>query len=242
MDKELLLYHYFSNQLTEEQQKLFDDLLETDADFKSQFEFEKDLQQAIRKQEKQDLKAKLQGFEQELQQGSPVSRTKSRFRPWSIAASIAMLLAVGWFSYNSFSNVTNQDLYESHFEPYPNTVFTITRSDGVQSEEREAFVAYESEDYERAAKLFLDAGENIEHGNFYLAQVLLQLNRDEEAIELLARSILEDSAFEAEANWYLALAYLKLDNTESAKEVLERQLTRYDFKKGKAQELLESLK
>lgn len=242
MDKQLLLYNYFSNQLTAEQERAFNDLLDTDPDFKAQFIFEKDLQLAIRKKEKQDLKAKLQGFERELHERSSVTSSKSRFRPWSIAASVAMLLAVGWFGYNAFSGMSNQDLYNAHFEPYPNTVYTITRSDGNQSLERKAFVAYESQDYEGAARLFLEAGETIAHGNFYLAQVLLQLNRNEEAIELLAQSILEDSTFEAEANWYLALAYLKENNTESAKEVLERQVSEYDFKKAKALELLESLK
>ena len=40
MDKELLLYHYFSDQLTDDEQLLFDELLEKDPEFKAQFEFE----------------------------------------------------------------------------------------------------------------------------------------------------------------------------------------------------------
>ncbi len=242
MDKELLLYNYFSNQLTAEQERAFNDLLDTDADFKAQFLFEKDLQQAIRKKENQELKSKLQGFEKNIQAKSAVPRTNARFRPWSVAASITMLIAIGWFAYTSLLGTSNQDLYDAYFEPYPNTVYTITRSDGNQTLERAAFVAYESQDDDRAAELFLEAGATIAHGNFYLAQVLLRLNRNEEAIELLAQSILEDSTFEAEANWYLALAYLKENDTESATEVLERQVSQYDFKKVKAQELLDSLR
>lgn len=242
MDKELLLNNYFSNQLTAEQERTFNDLLDTDTEFKAQFMFEKDLQRAIRKKENQDLKVKLKGIEKEIQTTASPSQAKSRFRPWSIAASITIFLTLGWLTYYSLSGISNQDLYNAHFEPYPNTVYSITRSDGSESVEREAFVAYESQDYERAAELFLNAGEAITHGDFYLAQVLLQLNRNEEAIELFAKSMLEDSSFEAEANWYLALAYLKENNIESAKEVLERQVSQYNFKKAKASELLESLK
>lgn len=242
MDKELLLYQYFSNQLTPEQQKVFDNLLETDTDFKSQFLFEKDLQRAIRAQEKEELKSKLQDFEQEISSKSAASSTKSNFRPWSVAASIALLCALGWFTYSSLLGSSNQELYNDYFEPYPNTVYAITRGEGNQDVSRAAFVAYESQDYERAAELFGSAGDTIAHGNFYLAQVLLKLDRDDEAIELLAQSILEDVSFEGEANWYLALAYLKSNNTESAIEVLERQVAHYDFKKAKAQELLESLR
>ena len=48
MDKELLLYNYFANQLTEDEQLLFDELLKNDMDFKAQFEFEKDLKRVIK--------------------------------------------------------------------------------------------------------------------------------------------------------------------------------------------------
>ena len=44
MDKETLLYQYFSNQLTSEEQEAFDELLKNDREFKEQYDFEKNLQ------------------------------------------------------------------------------------------------------------------------------------------------------------------------------------------------------
>ncbi len=103
MDKEELLYKFFSNQLTEEQEKTFQQLLETDVEFKAQFEFENDLQRVIKKNQNENLKQKLVGFEKEINTEDRSNFLKWAFKNWSIAASIALLVGLGWIGYNTFS-------------------------------------------------------------------------------------------------------------------------------------------
>lgn len=242
MDKELLLYNYFSNQLTEDQEQLFNTLLETDTDFKAQFDFEKNLKRVIKKAEHENLKAKLHGFEKEIEKEVPVTKPKWAFGKWSMAASILILIGVGWFAYNSMSASNYHDLYNDNFEAYPNTVYTITRGAENQSSAREAFTAYELGEYEKAAAIFESAEqEGIAHLDFYLAQSYLNLGKNEEAIELFAKVILEDDEFEAEANWYLALAYLKKEDKANAIAALKRQIKNYEFNRAKATTLLQAL-
>ncbi|MGB5556266.1 MAG: hypothetical protein WBM83_16535, partial [Flavobacteriaceae bacterium] len=148
MDKELLLSNYFSNCLSLEDKILFDELLLTDADFKAQFDLEFNLKRAIKNSENEKLKAKLTGFEQELKRTLPgdlnESKSRHQFRNWAIAASIALLIGLGYFGYNTFSGADYNKLYASNFEQYPNTVYTITRGEGEETIEREAFAAYEA--------------------------------------------------------------------------------------------------
>ncbi|WP_273567978.1 tetratricopeptide repeat protein [Maribacter halichondriae] len=243
MEKEQLLYLYFSKELTAEQKQRFDELLVTDPDFKKQFDFESDIQNAIRDKETKDLKQRLVGFEKDISQSAPVRRLKPNYQKWSIAASITLLAALGWIVYNSLSGPNYNDLYESNFQEYPNTVYTITRSDTVQSLERDAFAAYESGDYELAAKIFLSSEDkgSIEHSNFYLAQTYLNLDKNRDAIALFNKVIETDDEFKAEANWYLALAYLKEEDKKNAIAVLEHHIENYDYNRSKAEELLKEL-
>ena len=100
MTNEDLLYRFFSNSLTETEEKQFNELLETDADFKAQFEFENNLKRAIKHKENSELKAKLKNFEKEIQ-GNEIQKPSSSFN-WRIAASIVILLGASWFGYQSF--------------------------------------------------------------------------------------------------------------------------------------------
>lgn len=243
MDKELLLYRYFSDQLTDDEQLLFNDLLEKDLEFKAQFEFENDLKRVINKNQKQNLKQKLIGFEKEIEAKNKSISSKPRLKNWSIAASIALLIGLGWIAYSTFSGPDYDNLYAANFETYPNTVYTITRSDADQSLERNAFAAYEASDYEKAAAAFLDlkTKKGSTHFNFYLAQSYMHLGKDNEAIEILKSVILNDREFKAEAHWYLALAYIKTKDELKAVAMLNNLIENFDYKKEKAQALLAEL-
>lgn len=97
MNNQELLYHYFSNSLTPEQESVFKKLLETDAEFKAEFEFEKGLQKAIKSHETDRLKAMLNEVETKINKRH---NTVFNYRNLAIAASIAILF--GWFGYNTF--------------------------------------------------------------------------------------------------------------------------------------------
>lgn len=244
MDKELLLYNYFSNQLSEAEEQVFNDLLISDADFKAQFDFEKNLKQVIRKNENETLKTRLVGFEKSVAKEATVTKTTSRFRQWSIAASLALLIGLGWFLYNFNSEIDYQELYASNFEEYPNTVYAITRGDeSDNSIERKAFVAYESDDNAQAIVHFNDLKKtmNTENVNFYLAQTYLKNGQPEEAIVLFNEIIKENGEFAPQALWYVALSYLKSDRKDDAVNALKDLTVDGRYKKDAAALLLDQL-
>ncbi|WP_452221874.1 tetratricopeptide repeat protein [Lacinutrix salivirga] len=237
MNTEELLSLYFSNGLTPSQEDLFNDLLEKDAEFKSQFEFEKNLKRVIKDKESEAFKAKLQSFEAEHK-----TVNKPGFN-WRIAASIIFFLGAGYFGYQSFFGVDYNELYETNYATYPNTLYPITRSDTINSIERQAFVAYEAEDYETALINFekIEAENKTADHNFYKAQTYLQLNDLDKAEKLLNNLMNSKSQFKAEATWYLALIELKKGNKTEAKSYLKTLIIDYNYKKKEAKALLNAL-
>ena len=248
----------FSNGLTGEQKARFDDLLRTDADFKKQFEFEHNLKRAIKNKENESIKEKLAVFERDISSNivkssqdvssvdsSSIDKSnRSPWKSWSIAASIALLIGLGWFGYRTFSGTDYEGLYDMNYETYPNTVYTITRSDSRASLERDAFMAYEKGEHESAIALFNDLsreGQGEDYIDFFLGQSYLNLDRNDDAIEKFRKTIDSVSEFVAEAHWYLALAYLKNGNSAAAMEQLGILMENYDFNRAKAEILIREL-
>lgn len=242
MDKEQLLYQYFSNSLTPEQEAEFNALLSSDKEFKEQFNFEKDLQKVIQNKEGKALKGKLKDFEADIKKDTtPV--VKLNFRKWAMAASIALLVGIGWLSYNNMG--ANYDsLYDANFQQYPNAVFAITRSgEEDNSLERKAFVAYETNDTISAIELLkaLNAKEDAIYVDFYLAHAYLNNNEPKKAIVFYKNVVREKGEFVSEAKWYIALAHLKLKEEKKAKQSLKDVIADGKYKKAEAEVLLQEL-
>ncbi|MBM1105703.1 hypothetical protein JQC67_06065 [Aurantibacter crassamenti] len=243
MDKDQLLLNYFSKDLTPEQEQLFNELLATDAEFKAQFNFEKNLQVVIRDKEASALKSKLVGFEKDITEDVPVRTLRPNYQKWAMAASIALLIAMGWLGYNNFSGPNYGKLYESNFSEYPNTVYAITRGESVESIERNAFSAYESGDYKTAIENFnkIPETDRKDYYDFYLGLSHMNLEQQVESKTFLNSVISSDTEFTPEAHWYLALISIKEKDKENAKQHLKILTSEYDYQKEKALVLLQEL-
>lgn len=249
MDKETLLYHYFSNQLTPKEQEAFDALLETDSEFKEQFDFERSVQEVIRDHKSSDLKEKLKGFERDIDTDEKVVTLKpegsfNSYKKWMIAASIALLMGLGYLGFDNLSGPNYNRLYEENFQNYPNTAYAITRGESDEDTlKREAFVAYETDNTNEAISLFkrLKQKEDSETVNFYLAQSYLQAKQTQEAITLLDEVILVNGEFKPQALWYKSLAHLKLKEKDKALQSLNKLVEDGRYKKTEATGLVKEL-
>ncbi|MCW5516891.1 tetratricopeptide repeat protein [Muriicola sp. Z0-33] len=240
MENEELINKYFLEELSSKELEQFQVLLEEDAEFKEQFQFEKEVRKVIVSKERSKLKSKLQELEEELEPPEAIRRFP--WRPLSIAASIMVLIGLGWFMLKP-DRTDLQGLYSSNYDIYPNTVFTITRGDSINTLERRAFVAYESGEFEKAINLFeeLSVPDKKDYLDFYLGQSFLQLEKTDKAAQSFLLAIKSNSEFVSESRWYLALTYLKMEDTIKAKLTLEELIEAGDFRKEAAEQLLSEL-
>lgn len=240
MNDKKLIQRYFLNELSNQEEREFQALLKKDENFKQEFTFQKNLKKVIKAEERLKLKAKLNKFEQDIEKNS---RTNTNWNNWLVAASVLLLIAVGWFSYNTLFNTNYNNLYATNYRTYPNTVYTITRGDSIETLERKAFAAYDSGDYVYAINYFkeLQKDDNLDYVDFYLAQAYLKSDSVQKSIALFKNIIESNKLFVGESNWYQALAYLKLGDKINATKYLKKCVADHDYMKEEARKLLDDL-
>ncbi|HUH74387.1 MAG TPA: hypothetical protein VLZ75_08250 [Chitinophagales bacterium] len=229
--KEELIIKYFSRQLDAEEQKIFDLWMLEDIDFKNQVEFEKATQEAIKRNERDDLKRFLQGLD--------IPKQNKTFQWIAIAASFIGIVLISIFSIYYYSSTDSSNLYAEYFQPYPNEVVPLVRGQVESSTELKAFNAYELENYELSANLF----ENIkeDYALLYAGISNLELNQNQKAITQLQTLSLQNGKYQEPAEWYLALAYLKNKENKKAKGILKLIVQNHQQFSEQASELLERL-
>ena len=244
-----LIDRYFENALSPKERLEFNDLLQNDESFRKEFLFHKDLKKAISKHQNEELKETLGKFESNLNQNSRFSVIPVK---WLAAASLAILLSVGSWTVKNYVFPSNERIFETFYEPYPNTVLPIVRGDEIHTIEYRAFLAYEAGEYHKAINLF-NSVENSEdkYIQFYQALCLLSVDKTEEAIQTLrpltesSPGTLQNMDCRQKATWYVGLAYLKQGKEQEAMyymDILRKQNEELRFKKNEAKEIYELLK
>lgn len=239
MDKETLINNYFEGSLNQEQLEEFDRFLANDSEFAADFKFQQELQLALKKEERSDIKKMLSTLKNNNKETKVI-----RMRPWLAAASIAFVLGLGaWMLYFNSPDISSEDLYAANFTPYDNLISPIERGDAIESLKARSFAAYENAEYKKALTLFNQL--RIEHNdpyiNFYEANVRMQLNQHDKAISLLNTYIENNGQWQDRATWYLALSHLKLGHIAQSKTQLNTLIQFDSFKTNAAKKLLDQL-
>ena len=234
MKSESLIVKFFENTLSEAERQEFDALMASDEDFKKEVAFRKELTEVITLDDRETIKQELQGLDQ----------PKINRKPWlwPVAASVILLLGISTFWFLGNKTATPQALFDAHFEPYNNVVHPIVRGDSTDLK-TEAFIAYEAKNYEEALNAFNTLLN--EHTDatilFYKANVLMQLNANEEAILILKDNSDIPEILKQQQQWYLALAYIKAKANEKAKSTLKALIKSSSYKQKEAEKLLKQL-
>jgi hypothetical protein len=239
MDKEELINGYFEGSLSQNQLKEVSSLLKTDAEFASEFEFQKELRTALKKEERSELKKMFSDLSAEQKTETKVVQ----LRPWLAAACIAMLLGVASWFYFSNGDINTDKLYAANFVPYENVVHPIERGNELEDLKSQMFSAYEAQDYDLWFALLaqLETKQKGDYINFYNAIVYMKLENHEKAIPLLKGYINNNGELDDRATWYLALSLLKFNEIEESKKALSILIEMESYKKKDAIKLLEDL-
>ncbi|WP_430905622.1 tetratricopeptide repeat protein [Maribacter sp. 2-571] len=248
MDKETLLVKYLQDKLAPAELSVFKEMLDTDAEFKKEVEFQTDVKRAIVANEDDDFMEMLSEFEAEArakERVKPIPKTQKNSRlpiQWLVAASLLVLLGLSyWFFQDNTADTT--DLFAQNFVPYRNVTHPVTRGDAMVDSKTQAFSAYGKGDFNKAISLFtqLYASDKEPYYLFYKANALIQINKASEAVPLLKEHLKTKDALSDKSNWYLAMAYLQLKDADKAKAALQRVVETKAYKAEDAKRLLDAL-
>ncbi|HPW97163.1 MAG TPA: hypothetical protein PK218_01225 [Flavobacterium sp.] len=219
MDNETLINKYFEKSLSEEEQKQFVLLMETNVDFAKEVSYQKGVKKAITLNERSDLKKKLQSFE------TSKPKVKS-FKIWYAAASIILLFGVGFY----FTQNATSSIYDDYYQSYPNVVAPTVRGEMKEDSKSEAFFEYDNGNYKKSLELFskIYDSENVDYALFYKGLSLMELEKTKDAIVTFKQfDLSKNNAFTPFVKWYLALSYVKENQKEKAIPLL-KSLTETD--------------
>lgn len=218
MNQEELIDQYFENTLSEADLATFYELLKSDANFAKEVDFQKKIKATIHLNKRAELKSVLQQFEQPK---TKVVKFSNRSVWFAAAVFLLVIASTVWIL---FQKPDAQELYAVYYEPYPNVVAPVTRSETkVDTTIQYAFVMYEEGNYESAALIFqkIYAHTKAPFALVYLGICNLQTEQISLAITALKEAIATNNDYTIIAKWYLAMAYLKNDEPISAVQLVK---------------------
>lgn len=216
--------NYLKNELSVTEKKAFEAKLQSDADFKQEFEIYKSLETSLsskftNEEGEQELRKTLTNLgNQFIKEEAPQKKAKVisllNYKKLMVAASIALLIGFFIFKngnpvYSDFANHSNLELV-------------------VRGESNETLLkaqeAFNAKNYKTAfaqlTVLETDFPNDIEI-KLYKGISLLELDKFNQA-ETIFNSISEgNSAFKYKATWYKALSYLKQEQFDACKNTLK---------------------
>lgn len=196
---------YLDGTLSGKERQQMEERLGSDSDLKATLQWHLDLRQVAIAAEEVRL---IQMLKNTSTKQAKIVRLP--YKVYALAAAILLLLIAGiWWLIPQPDN----DLFATHFQPYPNVTVPLERDELNDNLEIRAFRAYEEADYPLAAARLdslLQAEPKMEY-RFYLAMAQLVNSDYISSIENL-ETVREmgDAAFGEYAMWYLGLAYWKV--------------------------------
>ena len=241
MINKTLIENYFSNNLEENEKKEFEMEYQTNPEFKDEVDFLNNIKKVTEKEDTNQFRNKLNSFEKEYNEKNKNNLSKW-IKPLIKIAAVFIIAITLLFLFQT--KETEETLFIANFEPSKNVSVPIVRATEDENVEKNAFIAYGENDYEKALPLFEEAYALSKKSEllFYQGNALLAKGKTIEAIDTFKQHILTSDSLTKRTHWYLALAYLKNKETAQSKKELQLLLESDEpFKNKEAKSLLEKL-
>jgi tetratricopeptide (TPR) repeat protein len=249
VDKEELydvIDRHLRNELTGEEAKQLEELIQKDPDFANSLALHKEIQFTLADKGLRNFQQLVKEAD-EAYAAAPPSAAPRKIIPLylKIAASVALLVAIGAAIFLMRTPPSHTDLFNEYFATYSAPVnFRSGDSPYADEDWKQALAYYDGGHYEEAIPYLTKVIANKPSNK--LAQLLrgvghLALGATAEA-EQDFNALIEqgENLFVDQAKWYLALTYLKQGDTEKAKSLLDA--LRQEKPGGQAEELWERLR
>lgn len=232
---------YLQGRMKADELRAFEEQLKTNAPFREEFEFNKDLLESMHIHYKNRLKDKLRSLDQSS--AGKAFPHSGWYYKWAGIAAALLVVAISsyWFF---FLRTNTQAIFDQYYTPYYNVLDGAERSvDGDYG--NLAMRLYDQERYEEALPVFERAIAQEPDASmllFYKALAHLSTGQADAAIVHLEKVMAQtDFRLKEPARWYLGLAFLHKGDTAAAKNIFEEIAATHDSYSERAKEILEAL-
>ena len=228
-----LFDRYRNGDLSDLEMREFDARLAYDAEFKEAFEHYEILESGIKAHFRNELKTKLQAFDQQMDRHSQRKAPSNRIFVWSV--SIAASLFIGVFLFYHFSTNTNIQLAQEYWPVEPGLPVKM----GTKGKYDDAMNAYKLGEFEEAHSLL----ENIpsDTSAYFSGVIAFEQNKFAEAKAQFKR-IERTSSYYTAAQFRMGLIFLSEGDVNAAKKIFRAQIKENTSFKGTSEDVLKKIK
>jgi tetratricopeptide (TPR) repeat protein len=213
---------FLDGELSREELDWFNKELESNAVLAEDIKLYREVDSAIREQDVMDLRDQLDVIHNSIGDPTTEPGQHSRIRKvlsYGAIASLAILISFGIMLKVQHKKLTNEQIYQRHYEPYEVTL--VYRSGETQSLLNLAQTKYDARDYDGAIKIYEqilsnkpeDMVANLYSGISYFEEK--QYSKAENRFETIIDH--NDNLFIEQAEWYLGFCYLQTGRNDMAR-------------------------
>lgn len=216
---------FLDGELSREELDWFSKELESNAVLAEDIRLYREVDNAIREQDVMDLRDQLDVIHNSIGDpvNSPVRQTRYRkVLSYAAIASLAILISLGVLLKVQHNKLTNDQIFEKHYEPYEVTMIYRSGDDADKALKNRAMATYEAQEFEAAVGLFeqilaKDPGDMSV--NLYSGISYMELDEYKQAHEKFQKIINHnDNLFVEHAELYLGYLYLSTGQNQEARE------------------------
>lgn len=233
-----LIEAYLTNELSEKDKAAFESDMRADAELASEVDRQRELRLGLRalgieralQRAEADYKASVASDSPDI--NSPVSiRPLLNWRYWAVAASVAILLSIGYYSYQARTDREAELAYNEAFASESGDELLKgfrrgSRSKTADKQLLDALTKYKAGKYDQVIEQLITMPvdkQTIYYKNYLLGLSYLANNQALESISPLKMAIqAPDATIRQKAEWFLALAYVKSNENELAQPILAK--------------------
>jgi tetratricopeptide (TPR) repeat protein len=240
---------FLDGELSREELDWFSKELETNAVLAEDIRLYREVDNAIREQDVMDLRDQLDVIHNSIGDPSHEPARQTRYRKvlsYAAIASLAILISLGVLLKVQHNKLTNDQIFEKHYEPYEVTMIYRSADDGYKSLLNQAAAKYEAQDYKAAITLYeqilekdpADMASSLYSGISYMETQ--QYNKAEHQFGKIIDQ--KDNLYIEQAEWYLGFCYLHTgQNLEARGQFKEIANSDGSYSK-KARKIMRSIK
>ncbi|AKD56144.1 hypothetical protein [Spirosoma radiotolerans] len=233
-----LIDAYLTNELSAADRVAFENDMKADAELRTEVDRQRDIRLGLRalgiERALQQAKAQYKATSAPIETASAsqlIVRPLVSWRYWAAAASVVVVLGVGYFTYQQTTSRQADLAYAETFSSDPTADLmkdfpTGKVAPSIRGQFLDATTKYKSGKYDEVIdqlKTLPADKQTMQYRNYFLGLSYLANKQPVEAIPLLTKAQTASSGtLRQKAEWFLALAYVKNEQKEKALPILKR--------------------